>query len=308
VELWDVWAGQIRLTLTGHATPVAQAVWQPDGRGLATADEAGVVKVWDFRPSPALGRFSGTTFTPDGRHLEHTTDIGVWRTSRGSGRTERIAGPPGTPPADVKATANAPNGQFTVYILARPIDMKSERYAEVFSPNEHVHQFRAFEVELGRKDHAIGMTRNLARLPPVRYNVPAYRLGVSSDSRTVALGHEFEWLGAKENVRWFDAETGALTRSAEFSQITRSHPDFERVVNTPNYSTEARDVSVLGFHPCGVLALLRMSMSENRSNDVFCVWGFTTNRLRWRLPDLGWKYTASAFSPDGRRLATTTAP
>ncbi|MBF8283025.1 MAG: hypothetical protein HW378_1940 [Anaerolineales bacterium] len=74
-------ASPIRLTLTGHATRVLSAAFSPDGKRLATIGDNGTTIVWDSMTGEELLRLPGTTaqsdvvtgqriiYSPDGKFL-----------------------------------------------------------------------------------------------------------------------------------------------------------------------------------------------------------------------------------------------
>jgi WD40 repeat protein len=80
IELWDAGTNRLRATLEGHGYPIRALRFSPDGRALASLDEAHVVKVWDFAPPPLYGQWQGTAaaFSPD----ETTLAVGGHRVDR----------------------------------------------------------------------------------------------------------------------------------------------------------------------------------------------------------------------------------
>jgi WD40 repeat protein len=83
VRIWDPASGTARHTLTGHTGKVQTLVVAPDGSWLATADNAGELRIWD----PARGvpltslRVAGylshlalvsTTIVAAGRHVPYS--------------------------------------------------------------------------------------------------------------------------------------------------------------------------------------------------------------------------------------------
>src|SRR5262249_31612169 len=74
LRVWDVATGREELTLPGHQCCWCVA-WGPGGKRLGSADEGGVIKVWDAL-GELLSTFAGHTggvnqlaFSPDGKRL-----------------------------------------------------------------------------------------------------------------------------------------------------------------------------------------------------------------------------------------------
>jgi WD40 repeat protein len=56
VRVWDAATGAIRHVLSGHATGVHAAAFDPTGRRLATGDSSGVVVIWDLNTEQIVCR------------------------------------------------------------------------------------------------------------------------------------------------------------------------------------------------------------------------------------------------------------
>src|SRR5262249_19341405 len=76
VQVWDVAAGKVVRTLSGHRAVPHGLAFSADGKRLASVDRAGMVKVWEATTGRPLltaeehdSRAEGLAFNPDGRQL-----------------------------------------------------------------------------------------------------------------------------------------------------------------------------------------------------------------------------------------------
>jgi WD40 repeat protein len=80
VQVWNLKSGKLESEMKGHAGVIFSVDFSPDGRRLVSADQHGVVKVWDVstgtarlsreRDEPAKQlQFMGMVFSPDGQRL-----------------------------------------------------------------------------------------------------------------------------------------------------------------------------------------------------------------------------------------------
>jgi WD40 repeat protein len=93
-------AAKLKKSLLGHTQAVISVAYSPDGRLLASGDEAGEVRVWDMPGGtrryvlPALGsEVYALAFSPDGKFLltaatEGGGDINVWEAE--TGKPDRV--------------------------------------------------------------------------------------------------------------------------------------------------------------------------------------------------------------------------
>ncbi len=87
-KVWDYVAGELLLTLSGHANRVLDVAFSPDGTRLATASGDGTAKVWAATTGQAAyaltghnGGVNGIAFSPNGKRIATASQDGtakVW--------------------------------------------------------------------------------------------------------------------------------------------------------------------------------------------------------------------------------------
>ncbi len=89
IKIWDTASWEERFTLSGHTEPIISVVFSPDGKRLATIDDAGIAKLWDATTGKNLITFSvskddctsNVMFTADGTGLITSDSCGnmnIW--------------------------------------------------------------------------------------------------------------------------------------------------------------------------------------------------------------------------------------
>jgi WD40 repeat protein len=80
VYVWDAETSQLKMTFIGHDQPVNCVAFCPDGKTLASGDDAGIVRLWDLESGRETLRLKAHSlpvksiaFSPDGRLLATAT-------------------------------------------------------------------------------------------------------------------------------------------------------------------------------------------------------------------------------------------
>jgi len=84
-QIWDAGSNQLLLSLAGHEAGVWELAYSPDGKRIATGDNAGVVKVWDAEIGKELltlehsagSKICALVFSRDGRYLASGSQNGL---------------------------------------------------------------------------------------------------------------------------------------------------------------------------------------------------------------------------------------
>jgi WD40 repeat protein len=95
ITLHDAVTGKARQRLLGHTSEVTTLGWSADGSRLASADAAGMVRLWDVRKGRTVCQldarkttrlFAGVLFTPDGQRIvliEECGAVSLWSAQSG---------------------------------------------------------------------------------------------------------------------------------------------------------------------------------------------------------------------------------
>ncbi|MFF7446625.1 MULTISPECIES: helix-turn-helix domain-containing protein [unclassified Streptomyces] len=214
LRIWELPAGRVRHTLTGHGAGDV-AVFSPDGRTLAVAAE-GSATVWDAVAGRRLGTFGvpdgavrGLAFSPDGRMLAAASPMAVrvWEVATGRVRHRFTQHP------DPEAVAFGPDGRTVAAVGShgplRVWDMatghvRTARDNQVdvltveFSPDGRRYATLREDGVVQLREVATGAVRRTLRGGPTGIHQVAF----SSDGRTLAAP------GRGGTVRLWDTASG----------------------------------------------------------------------------------------------------
>jgi WD40 repeat protein len=299
----------IRANLKGHDNPVFQVAFSPDGRTLASATNAGQIKLWDTAEGKERlelpkkpGMVLGMAFSPDGRTLFASYyqadakavrgEIVLWDVATGKERGVLRRDP-----------------QRGVTRMALSADGKTLVAGESWAlPNAKERKFglALWDVESGKVRTEIeGVTGGLA---------------LSPDGKTIAV--------ARDGIHLYDAATGkekAVVGAKEtYYFAVAFSPDGRTLAACDNQNGgilldvgtakllttikpgEGKRTSCVAFAPDGHTAAFgtaaRNSYRVEPGEIVLC--DTTAGRERLRLRGHLGDVLALAFAPDGRRLAS----
>lgn len=294
IRIWNLPAGHLRSTFTGHNSNEASeaAVFSPDGDTLAVATSGGTgarVTLWD----PASGRkirtfavpdgaVRGMAFSPDGRSVaaSSVTAVRVWDVATGRTRhsfTDHPDPQAVTFGSDGRTVAAAsPNGGVRVWDLTtgRTRTSRDSRIkgAEVaLSPDGQTYAVVRTDGSVQLRELATGIVRRTIKDVPVGSHGVAF----APDGRTLVLP------GPGDTVRLWDTASGTV-----------------------------RTTLTAGHHGRGVMSVAlgtdgRTLVTSSNTDPTIRVHSLSADHPRTTLPGRSGTYiTDMEFSPDSRTVTT----
>jgi WD40 repeat protein len=335
VRLWQASSGAELLTLTGHADIVWTVEFVADGL-LASADRAGVLKLWDARDGSlrsSVAHPKGIACliaSPDGRRLaagRADQRISVWSLEA------LLAG--GQPGPDLELAGHTDGVQDLAFSPdgRRLASSSFDRSVRLWNLETGVQEALLAEhreyvggvdfspdgrlLVTGSEDRSVALWR-LPLTAPERiergHSDVVYALAVSPDGRRLASG------GADRSLRLWDAERGAEERVLgplpEALRALAFRPDgqrlwalgWDRQLHDFDLKTgEARTLELEG--PADLMCLPSFDphggrLAASDYNRRTWIWSLEDGRALMRLQAHEDLVFTAAFSPDGRRLAT----
>jgi WD40 repeat protein/tRNA A-37 threonylcarbamoyl transferase component Bud32 len=311
-RLWNPLTGAELAAFRGHKAAVVSAEFSPDGRHVLTGGLDGTARVWDIGTPEGPARvLSGPSGPPAGRA----------RAARGPSAPARVLSGPSGPPA---ALAFSPDGTalLTAGVGASArlwgahsrslhrlggdenLDLRSARFSADgrlvvtasaganVSPSVRVWDARTGALRLALKDHASGALG--AWFSPDGRRLLTVSDGYVTTTQGVGLvRHRISQTDPRKvgQVRLWDAATGKLLLTLERPPSPSGYGN-NQLVLAPRFSPDGRYVLVKMHDETDY------QLVDADSGKV--VRGFRHERPNWG--NVSW---SAAFSPDGRRLATT---
>ncbi|WP_217213381.1 helix-turn-helix domain-containing protein [Streptomyces sp. AC550_RSS872] len=292
VRIWDLPAGRLRQTFTGHDV-IEVMGFSPDGRALAVTRAVGAaatLDLWD----PVAGRKTGTFTVPDGsvRGVDFSPDgrtvavsslaaVRVWDVATGRLRhsftglwdLEAVAfGPDGRTVAAVGFDGRVRVWDLVTGRIRSTHDGRAEGEGVVFSPDGRTYAAVRGDGSVQLRDVADGMVRRTIRDAAGGRGQVVF----APDGRTLAVASR------QDTVRVWDTASGAAARAA----VTAGH--------------RGRGVMTVALGPDG----RTLVTSSNLDPDVR-VHRMPADRPQTTLRGAaGTSVTEVAFSPDGHSVAT----
>ncbi len=298
IRFWDAATGEMTRTLGADASPLCAAAWSQDGHRLATANRAGVIEVRDAATGKKTLALSGNTgavatlvWSPDGRKLGASAEdrtIRVWDLATGKEVFHR------QPP---RTASDAP------VLMTWSFDGRWLLVRTLWSAPPSPWSIEVWDATSGRQ--ALNLGRMLG-VQSVLWSPTGGRLASLSTDGTVKVwepesGREIFSLKTTAAVLVWEAEgkrLAALCRTGTV-QIWDAATGDERF-NQAVPDTNERP-PVLG----GFWSLDGRCLALTSPQGTIRIWESATGKIVLTLRAPAGAQVAAVWSPDGRRLAST---
>jgi eukaryotic-like serine/threonine-protein kinase len=344
VQMWDTKTRKPRQTIKAHTGPASALAFSPDGKLLATGGGDGLIKVWDAANGQIKVSFkwqaeaiTSLVFLKDSRTLVSASNEGfVQFWDSGADPSPQVLRGWKAP---VEAIVfNELSSLVTVENMGvvRSVDLTTSAITSLPTPKDGQASLRSVVLS---PDGRWAIWRNLAEGPPQMrelatgkpHDLPKQLLdhakpfrtsafAFSNDGRSIAcfLGPDTKGKDASRLVVW-DAATNQERLHIEMSREACQHliwlPDGNRVVCqlidgagailvVDLRTKEMRRLRGRASNRPPALSPNGELLAHGSSKDIFLLDTTTWNEVR-RLQTAGFSPGVLAFSPDGKRLAST---
>lgn len=282
---WDVATGREIARFEGHDCCVASVVYSPDGSLLATSSKDATAKIWAARGNvqaqadAGRGAVTGLAYTPDGRSVVAATRRGlatVWDV----GAAKPPAPIRGTDPA--RAMALSPDGSQVAVIRGIELQLADVAARTIVRtlPTRRPADVVAFD-RAGERVVAAGAEG------PVVFRTDSGEAGADIGVASLSTGVAFSPSGDTLAIAVDNGRDGVVSFWRRGEELERGE------IIQPNL------VRHLSFSPDGSLLA-----GATEADTTVKLWAVRSRRLARELFGHSDAVTATAFSPDGRLLAT----
>ena len=291
VQVWEATTGLERLFLGGHTDQVSDVAWSAAGDRLATASRDGATRIWNSLTGEQLIQWSSKAWAP---RLDWSSQgyrlVSGTRLSDLSPRTVRLVGHNGegrdaqwSPDGQRIATTTSggaqvasiwgwPGGQ-----LLNTVELPGGGQYLAWSPDG-----RRLAIATRFDAFSIWDTNTWQRLweLPGSANESLYSPGWSTDGEYLAISGELD-----SDIRVLDAASGQVLTRIDSDQPTEIH------LRNQSWAPQV-DRFITGCSLSG------------SGDATACVWDAANGKVLLELPEQDSYIVASAYSPDGRYIAT----
>jgi eukaryotic-like serine/threonine-protein kinase len=341
VRVWDAGSGRPIHLLRGHDSFVRAVAVDADATRIASASEDNAVQLWDAVTGQEIGKLRGharfvtdVAFSPDGRSIASTSEDGtvkIWDAK--SAIPTRVL----THPGWIATVAYFPDALTIATVCRQGViqlwDSESARQVRVLPGNSHDTSSLSISPD-GRRIATASPSGTVYLWDAATARMIRALIGHEGRSNSVAFhpdGRQLATAGRDGTARIWDTETGELVRvfrvPGGIAISTACSPDGTRIAAAFSDETvrvwdlgDGHEVlrlncetfeglatlaaNILAFSPDGRQLAACRNIADRTAGEVL-VFDAATGRLLLTLRGHTSNVTSVAFSPDGRRIATS---